>query len=588
MFRSLRARITVPFVLLIAGALVIISGYFLNQFRLTQIENLQTAMRASGRLLADGLADLDFSPANAQVTDDLAQRWSIATGWRVTLIDPDGVVLGESDRDAATLDNHAERPEIIEALAVGSGSSIRFSDTLGYDTLYTASRVDQDGRAVGVMRLAVPLGEIESSLSEVRQAVVLVTLIVFSAASLLTFVLASRMTRPISDLTASSKKIAAGDLNARLLPRSQDEVGDLARAFNQMSSRLQQQIQALETERTRAAAILEQMSSGVTIVDNQGRIDLMNDAAATIFDTGVTPTGQSLVEISRDHRIVELWELVLETQELQLLSLERPQQRDFIQVIATPLSGPMADSTLFLFQDVTRIRQLETVRKDFISNISHELRTPFASLKALTETLLSGALDDKKASRRFLTRIEIEVDALTLMVQELLELSRIESGRVPLVLGEVQPCGLISAAADRLTLQAQTAELDIQVDCPASLPTVMADGPRAEQVLMNLLHNAIKFTPAGGTVLLNARVEKSDVLFMVKDSGVGITVDDLPRIFERFYKTDRARAGGGTGLGLAISKHLVEAHGGVIWAESDGQNGSIFYFTLPNWDPDST
>ena len=588
MFQRLRSRITVPFVLLIIGTLITISVYFSNQFQQTQIDNLRGALIASAHLLVDGLEPDPFSAEHAAALDALAKRWSQLSGWRVTLIDANGLVLGESDRDRSAMDNHADRPEVIAALESGQGSSVRFSETLRFQTLYSAVRIEQDGLPCGVVRLSVPLEAIEANLGEVRQAAFLATIGVTLAAILLAFILARRVTRPLSELTASSKRIAAGDLNSRLVPATQDEVGDLARAFNQMSDRLQRQIRALETERTRAAAILEQMSTGVGIVDEQGRLDLMNDAAASLFDVSGDPRGLSLVEISRDHRVVKLWELVRETQELQLLSLERPQQRDTIQVIATSLSGPLVGSTLFLFQDVTRIRQLETIRRDFISNISHELRTPLASLKALTETLLGGALDDKKARRRFIARIEIEVDALTLMVQELLELSRIESGQVPLVLGEVSPCSLISAAVERLSLQAKTAELDIQIDCADLVPTVLADAPRVEQVLMNLLHNAIKFTEPGDTIQFKAAVEKSDVLFTVKDSGIGISSDALPRIFERFYKTDRARTGGGTGLGLAISKHLVEAHEGTIWAESDGQSGSTFYFTLPFWNPDST
>jgi two-component system phosphate regulon sensor histidine kinase PhoR len=236
---------------------------------------------------------------------------------------------------------------------------------------------------------------------------------------------------------------------------------------------------------------------------------------------------------------------------------------------------------LLLFQDLTRLRRLETVRRDFISNISHELRTPLASLKALTETLQGGALDDRPAAMRFLDRMVTELDALTHMVSELLELTRIESGQVPLEFQSVSPKELLEKALFRLGVQAERAQVHIELDCPENLPNVIADPPRLGQALVNLLHNAIKFTPEEGEISLSAKLENYSVIFSIKDTGIGIPVDDLPRIFERFYKADRARASGGTGLGLAITRHIVEAHGGRIWATSIEGRGSKFSFSIP-------
>lgn len=227
------------------------------------------------------------------------------------------------------------------------------------------------------------------------------------------------------------------------------------------------------------------------------------------------------------------------------------------------------------------MKKLETVRQDFISNISHELRTPLASLKALTETLRDGALEDPPAAKRFLEHMEIEVDALSQIVSELLELSRIESGRVPLKLERVIPAALVQSVMERMRMQTERAGLSLTSDVTEGLPLVMVDPPRMEQVLTNLLHNAIKFTPKGGSILISAKQEGSQVVFSVKDTGIGIPTIDLTRIFERFYKTDRARSGGGAGLGLAIARHLVEAHGGKIWVESVEGEGSTFSLTIP-------
>jgi two-component system phosphate regulon sensor histidine kinase PhoR len=260
-----------------------------------------------------------------------------------------------------------------------------------------------------------------------------------------------------------------------------------------------------------------------------------------------------------------------------------PARRQFLQLIVIPDRFAEGGS-LLLVQDLTRLRRLETVRRDFISNLSHELRTPLASLKALTETLQEGALDDPPAARRFLSRMQTEVDALTQMVAELLELSRIESGRLALDLKPVPPDELLHSASERMRLQAQRAGLGLKVECAPSLPPVRVDVQRIEQVLVNLIHNAVKFTLPGGEVILEAADCESEVRFAVRDTGSGIPADDLPRIFERFYKSDRSRSSGGTGLGLSIVRHVVEAHGGRLWVESEEGRGSTFFFSIPKTD----
>jgi two-component system phosphate regulon sensor histidine kinase PhoR len=259
--------------------------------------------------------------------------------------------------------------------------------------------------------------------------------------------------------------------------------------------------------------------------------------------------------------------------------VEVPASRHFLQLIVVP-DRDTRGGTLLLVQDLTRVRKLETVRRDFVSNLSHELRTPLASLKALTETLQDGALADPEAGPRFLSRIHTEVDVLTQMAQELLDLSKIESGQIALVLRKVDPLAVLKSAADRMRLQAERAGVELTVETATS-PKVEADAARLEQVLVNLIHNAVKFTRRGGSVALSAKEENGSVVFAVRDTGFGIPSDDLPRIFERFYRVDKSRAGSGTGLGLSIAKHIVEAHGGKIWAHSREGEGSVFCFSIP-------
>ena len=356
------------------------------------------------------------------------------------------------------------------------------------------------------------------------------------------------------------------------------ELQSLSSIISTIISTSEDQNSTLNAERARLATVLEQITDGVLIADEDGLIRFANPAAGRLFQTS-NPIDRSITEVVRHHQLVEAWRRCKRTRQMQSESVEVPTRHQYLQLVVIP--DQHSSGSLLLVQDLTRIRRLETVRRDFISNLSHELRTPLASLKALTETLQDGALDDPPAARRFIDQIQIEVDALTQMVTELLELSRIESGRFTLDLTPVAPCDLLSSASRRMQLQAERAGLNLRVECENDLPNVKIDSQRQEQVLVNLLHNAVKFTKPGGEVVLVAESGIGEVRFAVRDTGIGIPMEDVSRIFERFYRVDKSRTGSGTGLGLSIAKHIVEAHKGRIWAESVEGQGSTFYFTIP-------
>jgi len=347
---------------------------------------------------------------------------------------------------------------------------------------------------------------------------------------------------------------------------------------DRLNKSLDLQLSTSNSERERLATVLDQMTDGVLIVDAQGLIQFANPAARKLFEF-TDPVHRTITEVARHYQLVEAWRRSRTTRDLQTETIEVPARRQFLQLVIIP--DPHSDESLLLVQDLTRVRRLETVRRDFISNISHELRTPLASLKALTETLQNGALSDPEAGPRFLSRIVTEVDALSQMTQELLDLSRIESGQVELNLAAISPKGLLTSACDRMKLQAERAGLALHVDCANDLPNVRADQARLEQVLVNLIHNAVKFTRPGGEVILSAEPTQNEVRFGVKDTGIGIPSDDVARIFERFYRVDKSRAGSGTGLGLSIARHIIEAHRGRIWVDSLEGQGSTFFFTIP-------
>lgn len=375
------------------------------------------------------------------------------------------------------------------------------------------------------------------------------------------------------ELDEFAKQVRGQNFNAE-----SKELENLSGAVASLVSTFNLQHATLESERARLAAVLEQMTDGVLIADEHGVIQFANPAAGRLFQTS-NPVHRSVAEVVRHHQLVEAWQRCQRTGEMQSESVEVPIRRQYLQLVIIP--DGHSNGSLLLVQDLTRVRRLETVRRDFISNLSHELRTPLASLKALTETLQNGALADPEAGPRFLGRIAAEVDALSQMAQELLDLSKIESGQVELVLREVNPLAVLQSAAERMRVQAERAGVSLMLEETATQLKVRGDAARLEQALVNLIHNAVKFTPPGGSVTLSAKEEGESVVFAVRDTGIGIPSDDLPRIFERFYRVDKSRAGSGTGLGLSIARHIVEAHGGKIWAESREGEGSMFCFSIP-------
>ncbi len=581
MFRSIRWRIILPYVGLILVTMLALGVYLSSFVRQTYLDDLESKLVDEARMIGDVItADLQSAGA-APNLDSQAKHWASILNVRVTIIAPDGTVWGESHENRALMANHGDRPEVIQALAAGEGSSTRFSQTLGYSMMYTAVTVAKDNKIIALVRIALPLQQVSANVNRLQHILIAATVMVTILAVLLAALIAGQISRPVRQLTQSVGKMASNIPPDQSLPPIKDEISQLAHVFNMMSIRLSKEINDLETERATLEAVLQKMTDGVMIVDVHGEVQLVNSAAEKLFlISRTTAIRKPLIEVIRHHQLVDMWQLCQDTGEIQQVDFEIGNHLS-LHGIASSLSPVIPGSTLLLFQDMTHQRRIETMRRDFISNISHELRTPLAALKALNETLQDGALDDPPAARRFLTQMETEVDSLSLMVSELLELSRIESGRVPLSLASTRPIDIVNPAYDRLRLQAERAGLSLTIECSNELPAVLADATRVQQVVVNLLHNAIKFTPTGGQVIVQVSQQDQAVRFSVADTGIGIAEEDLPRVFERFYKVDRSRASSGTGLGLAIARHLVEAHGGRIWVESVAGTGSTFHFTIP-------
>lgn len=429
---------------------------------------------------------------------------------------------------------------------------------------------------------------VESGLPPDFSPLYLVLAVIITVAAASAFVAsnldANRILSVVRQLTDSTRLLGEGKYHSIQIPRhveSVAEIHSLSQTLEETAAKVEKQISALSTEQVMLSTVLAQMTDGVLIANHDDRVQLLNAAGEKLFGFDKAEAlGRSVIEVIRHHALVDLWTST-KAGEQKTMTLDMWAGHKFLQVIGIPLGNQLPGRSMLLFQDLTQLHRLEIVRKDFISNISHELRTPLASLKALSETLLESALEDPPAARRFIVRMDTEVDNLTFLVNELLELSRIEAGRVNFEFQRIHPCDLMIKPYERMLLPAERAGLSMSLECSRDLPLVFADPDRIAQVFINMLHNAIKFTPPGGRVSLGSWTHENMVVFMVRDTGEGIPQKDLKRIFERFYKVDRARSGGGTGLGLSICKHMVEAHGGYLWAESEEGRGSSLFFTIP-------
>ncbi len=577
MFRSIQWRITVSFILLVLIIMGILGVYLVNSTRNSQLDNLRYQLENEARITAEASLPGFLSLDEPSTLDDLAKKLGAEIETRVTIIALDGTVLGDSEEDPTTMENHANRPEIVDALATGVGESTRYSTTLGQKMMYVAVPISYQDEILGVARVSLPLTVVESLVHRVTVSIITATAVAALLVILAAWIIARITTRPIRKLTAASRRITSGELGQKITIEAKDEVGELTHAFNEMSAKTKKLVEAISEDRAKLATILDNMTDAVIMIDSEGNISLANRAAEKLFNIK-DAENKPLIEAVRDHEVDELLRLCLRTAKTQAAQYESSISKRYLRAIAIPIAH---SGVLLLFQDLTELRNLQTTRRELIGNISHEFRTPLAGIKAMVETLRDGAVDDKEAARDFLTRIDSEVARLTQLVAELTELSRIETGKAELKKEPVNLNQLVEEVIAQLGPQAERQKIAIARDFAADLPSVPADKDRVRQVIANLVHNAIKFTRPGGRITITTRTLEGAVVVDIADTGIGIPKEDLARVFERFYKGDKARAGEGTGMGLAIAKHVVEAHGGSIWVESEEGKGSTFSFSMP-------
>jgi two-component system phosphate regulon sensor histidine kinase PhoR len=568
----------------------IIFGLLLGYFYLTAHlktfldQNLQSNLKREIYLVRD-LIEEHGDTADVQL---LARKISKEIGIRVTIVALNGVVRADSDLDEAELkviENHGGRVEIKEALKTGFGLSKRYSYTLKKELLYLAVPFGQKS-VEGIVRLAMPLSAVAIFESGSQRIVVLSLFLAFLLSLGFTYFMAIIISHPLEEMAGIARAMAAGDFSRKPSVRSRDEVGDLARAITHMSDQIKEKIDDIQQEKAKLDAVIMHMFEGIMVVDEKGVVQLMNPSLRKAFLIDTPVHGRRAVEVVRNSVLSDMLSDLLTGKERIIsheLVITFPDER-VIQVNGVAISTlNKIEGAVLVFHDITELRRLEKVRQDFVANVSHELRTPVASIKGYAETLLSGAMEDKQALKEFLGTIHENSDRLVNLINDLLDLARIESGRMKIVPVAMEAVSVVQRCLNILEKTIQDKKLSVTMDLPGDLTKVLADEPRFSQVVLNLLDNAVKYTSEGGSISVKAVSQDKNVRFDVIDTGIGIPEEDLPRIFERFYRVDKARSRdlGGTGLGLSIVKHIVLAHGGEVWAISQLGRGTTFSFTIP-------
>ncbi|OAI39084.1 hypothetical protein AYO40_06115, partial [Planctomycetaceae bacterium SCGC AG-212-D15] len=510
-------------------------------------------------------------------------------GVRITLIADDGTVLADSDRDPRhyTFDNHADRPEVRDARSAPFGMTRgRRSSTFNQEMMYVALR-ERDADGIGFIRVALPLDEVQAEVAGLRRVVLTAAGLTAAAAMLLAFLFARRTARPLQELTHGAERIAAGIHGHKVYAMGQDDLGTLARAFNHMSDRLTEQFRQLEEDRQQLRAVLSGMVEGVLALDVEQRILFTNGRAGQML--GFEPSsavGRRLWEVVRQRSFQDVVKQALTGPEVQSAQLDwkGPVTRH-LTVHAAPLSAPAGRGAVLVFHDTTELRRLERLRQEFVANVSHELKTPLAVIKACTETLLGGAADDPEYRATFLQQVAEQAERLHALILDLITLGRIESGEEVFEFQAVDVAALVQDCVERHRTRAEAKRQVLALAPPAAggPHLVWADNEAVGHILDNLVDNAVKYTPEDGRIEVRWTVEADYVCLEVADNGIGIPERDLPRIFERFYRVDKARSRelGGTGLGLSIVKHLTQAMRGSVQAESRMGEGSTFRVRLP-------
>jgi two-component system phosphate regulon sensor histidine kinase PhoR len=575
------------FLLITLLSVLAVSWYASSSMRHFFLDQTAVDLNVRAILLEEQLSS-HLTPLNPASVDAVCKAMGRQSATRYTVIMPSGRVVGDSRETYDLMDNHANRPEIAAALGGKTGQSIRYSNTLLQSMMYVARPIKKNGDILAVIRASIPTTFIERELNSIRLKIVLGGLLIALLAAGISLLISRRITRPIVAMTQSAGHFADGDFNHRLAAPESEEMAGLAEALNQMAAQLDSRINTIINQRNEFETVLSSMQEGVVAFDNKERIISMNQAAAVIFECDPAQCqDKNIQEVVRN--------LPLQQFIRHAISGREPEQEDIVlyqngEKILNLKSSPLLDAgkdqigTLVVINEVTQLRRLENMRKDFVANVSHEIKTPLTAIKGFVETLHQGSVDTPEEAERFLGIIQKHVDRLSSIIDDLLSLSRIEQeDERQSIEFETKPIiDIFKSAMQICRSKADEKNIDIQIACGEPLESSF-DSSLLEQAVVNLLDNAIKYSEPDSAIHLTADLSDSEVRIMVEDQGIGIAKKHLPRLFERFYRVDKARSRklGGTGLGLAIVKHIAQAHGGQVTVKSTAGKGSTFTIHLP-------
>jgi two-component system phosphate regulon sensor histidine kinase PhoR len=578
------------YLLIMLVSLTAVAWYASSALRTFCLEQTKADLQSRAVLVED-LFLSKIVKSDFQQIDALCKELGQKASTRITVILPDGKVAGDSDESPQKMDNHADRLEVIEAMAGHTGSSERYSYTLKESRMYVAVPLKQGEKTIGVLRTSVSMSVVDRAVAAIQMRIAMggiMTAIVMAGISLW---ISRRITRPLEHLRIGARRFARGNLMHKLPLAGSQEICDLADALNQMAAELDEKIRDIVEQRNEREAILSSMVEGVLAVDTQERLIRLNQTAARLI--GVDPAraqGRMLQEVVRN---LDLQQLVA-----NVLAMQKPQEDEillhdngggerYLHAHGTILRDAREKEAgaLVVLHEVTRLKKLEKVRRDFVANVSHELRTPVTSIKGFVETLLDGAMNNPHELQRFLQIVATQTDRLNAIIEDLLTLSRIEqeTEKAEIVLAPGSIRNVLCTAIEVCQMKASDKNIRIELNCEETLQAQI-NPPLLEQAIINLIDNAVKYSPPGQAIHLSANSTDEGVVIQVRDHGCGIGREHLPRIFERFYRVDKARSRklGGTGLGLAIVKHIAQAHGGRASVESSVGEGSAFFILLPH------
>ncbi len=528
--------------------------------------------------------------ARQQTLDELqlsVKRFASETNTRITLVAADGVVLADSNEDPSRMQNHSNREELIEAAGEKQfGMAERRSPTLGIRMLYLALPVKgDDGTTLALVRVAVPLESIDRQVGAIQRFLWLLACGFGLLALVLTYIIGARIVGPLASLTRGAEAIAQGSYDHVPEVAGRDELGKLSSAFQQMQRELSQRMKQLEARSAQLGTVLSSMSDGVMAVDAEQRMMLANDASREMLGVGMRDVvGRPLLEVARSRPIEKAVAKVFRTCEPARAEFEVAlSDHRTLSLRATPLPGDPCPGVVIVLHDVTELRRLENLRSELVANVSHELKTPLASIRAYAETLRMGAVNDPENNLQFVGRIEEQAERLEQLIHDMLQLARVEAGEEVFDITDVPLAKIVRNSADHYADAAEAKRIALAIEPPARPLHVRADEKGMQTIVDNLLDNAIKYTPDGGRVTIRWRADDASGVLEVEDTGMGIDHADQPRVFERFFRVDKARSRelGGTGLGLAIVKHLTQSFGGSISLTSQPGQGTRLEIRLP-------